>query len=178
MIPLDKQEIDLFGLDKWNSDVVAIPIYKERAYKPWTELIEFFNINPGVYFMKLHHSPKDYSDGKVCSPDDVIRNMFYSDRLREDLLDDNAKYLFLQEWRDIDTQNIARVFIYNNTPFGVKWMVHNDRPDPDIELFRDIRPIQSRCCIDVEIDTKSLNRYQIIEYNPLDYDTDLYGLEL
>lgn len=172
-IPLERDvDISVFDLDKWNKDILTVPIEPEKAYKVWPELEQFFinHVSEGGWFMKMHHSPKDYEIRPIHTSDDVIRTLFYSERLRENLFLNSARKLYFQPFRTIDPKNEARVFFHHGKPVTVRWMVPQDRLI-DISTFNGIKLPWHKCCMDVEMYGE---RYRIIEFNPLDYETDLY----
>lgn len=155
----------------------------------------------GFFFIKMHHSPKDacYDD---CSSDneqsynnmqwhpylrcnnsiDAVIRLCKSSRIADDIVESGSRTVFIKLWNtQIKPENEFRVFFANSIPIAAahlpgapKCQFPKDQIEKRLQSFhQNLRFTKRQYAIDVALTT---NRVYIIDINPLDNETDLYGL--
>lgn len=157
------------------------------------------------FFAKMHRSPKDsyygdQNDGElgeewldyleIRSGLDLILRFVKSLRIADDLKDYIAHsfdlIIYIMPWNKPDLQNEFRFFIKNGQYIAVSGIpgYTNNIDSSVLQIIgNDLMQIFSNkfpdCAIDCEVYPQMNNQdYRIIEINPLDYETDLYNLQV
>lgn len=127
------------------------------------------------FMCKMNHSTKDVPYLQCKSAKQCIARLVCSERIYNDITQSNCSKLFLISWNDsVKNGKEYRVFIVDGKIVATACVPDegNDGAEIDYSLMAPIANKYKQCAIDiVTIDDRTF----VIEVNPLDDDTDLYG---
>jgi hypothetical protein len=171
-VAMNRQDLSTFDLVKWHPQAVTIPLTSGGRHVDRSRFVGFPD-TARWWFVKAHHSSKDVGVIPCRSIEDLESYVLSSPRVQRD----GCRELFAVPWIP-NIVSMARVFYHQGLP---RWI----RPEREGGAYplldtlptlpRVAEPWTQRCAMDVAV--LSDGTFKIIEFNPFDEDTDLYGVD-